>query len=230
MSRLAFVLAAGCALALTPHVLRAQAVPFDGPRGAVEVGAVHERFHREMEPSAYSDTRWNITSILVTYRVAEWFGVGMQGGISTFNDEDFAGSEFTRYSVGAIGSVRALRRGAWDVGANARFLDTFDQDSSPTLLHKRVRSVSASVDVAYRFVVAGQSGTVWAGPLFVDDLVQTFAWDAVEAVETTSGGALGAALGGRVVVRVIALFAYVNYVDDFQGGVGISLYAKDGGY
>jgi hypothetical protein len=51
-------------------------------------------------------------------------------------------------------------------------------DTSTTLFHKHVQSVGGTAQLVRSFSPFGQSAKVWAGPLVVDDRIETFAWDA----------------------------------------------------
>lgn len=217
-------------LAMTPAMLLAQPGAFSEAHGAVDFGVVYEQFHRELEPNAYQDTRWNIASVVLTYGVTDRIAIGVQGGLSDFVSDDFPGSQYTRYAVGIMGAAEILRRGPWALGISGRYLDTFDFDYSAQSFHKRVRSWSASVQGSRRFDIFHAPAAVDFGAIYVDDLVQTFPWGAESAVASTSNGAPGAILTGRVrVVPAFTVFGYVNYVEQVQGGFGIALHAGNGG-
>jgi hypothetical protein len=214
---------------LLPGAARAQSHLLNDTRRSTEIGIFHEWFHRQLEPSIYEDTRWNITSIQLSYCATDWLGLGLDIGTSEFESEDFPDSKYNRYSVGANLGVRALRLGAWDFGVSGRYLDTFDLDTSPTLLHKRVRSLGVTASVARTFNIFNQSTSVWAGPTVVDDFIETFAWDSTDALESTSGPGWGAEVGARVILGGwVALYGFASYVDDVQGGIGLSLHAGKG--
>ncbi|HEX5131249.1 MAG TPA: hypothetical protein VFX92_02050 [Candidatus Krumholzibacteria bacterium] len=230
-ARLLCVVLVACLVpALMPAVVSAQVAPPDGARGTVELGIAQEWFHRELEPQPYHDTRWSITSVVFTYNVSDRIGIGVQGGLANFESDDFAGSTFNRFSVGAMGSARVLQLGDWGVGVTARYLDTFDFDTSETSLHKRVRSIAASVELMRGFAVKRLPVGVRLGAVYTNDLVETFAWGSDDALASTSGGALGAMAGGKVrVFPAVSLFGYVNYVEYVQGGVGVAIHAGSGG-
>jgi hypothetical protein len=199
---------------------------------ATEIGIVQEWFHRELEPSIYEDTRWSTTSIVLTYNITDWLNIGLEGGTSEFESDEFPGSSYNRYTVGGTAGARVVHFGAWNITANARYLDTFDLDESRQLMfHKRVRSASGSVNVLRSFAVLSQSATLWAGPTVVNDFVQTFAYDSTTPLESSSGTALGAGVGGRLILGGwVSLYGFASYVDDVQGGFGACLHAKDGSF
>ena len=229
--RLSGVALIAAQLAFVPKTAPAQTGAFNDKGGTVEVSAVQEWFHRELEPSAYADTRWSVTSFLFTYDAAAWLRLGMQGGLSQYESDDFPGSEFQRYVAGGTVAARPWQRGNWDVSACGRYLETFDFDDSATALHKRVRSIAVAAALTRRFSVVHQAVALWGGPIYVDDRIQTYPFDSRDAVESTSGAAVGAAAGGRVVIAgYVVLFGYVNYVEELQGGIGISLRAGEGGF
>src|SRR5678815_2622669 len=93
------VLLVATMLVLLPLVADAQMLVSD-TRRSTELSIVHEWFHRELEPAVYDDTEWNITSLQLSYSITDWFKFAIQGGYSEFENEDFATSEYKRYSVG----------------------------------------------------------------------------------------------------------------------------------
>jgi hypothetical protein len=208
----------------------AQTAGLTDHKGTVEAGVFHEWFHRQLEPSIYDDTRWNIVSGALKYSATDWMTVGFEGGYSNYTSEDFPGSEFQRFVVGVSGGVRAYHRENWDVSVSGRYADTFDLDSGSQFFHKRIRSISGSVDVVGRLALVKRAVTIWAGPYVVDDLVQSFLLDSLEPIESTSGAALGGNAGMRVIVaNWIAVYGFASYVDEVQGGVGICFHAGSGG-
>jgi hypothetical protein len=196
---------------------------------ATEIGVVQEWFHRDLEPPAYDDTRWSSTALSLSYCAADWLKLGFEGGTSEFEADDFPGSTYQRYLVGGFAGVRVWQWNGWDVSANARYLDTFDLDTSENLFHKRVRSVDGSVNVARTFDGLGQAMAVWAGPMVVNDFVQTYPLDSLDAFESSSGTGWGVNAGARVILGGwIAVYGFASYVEEIQGGFGISLYAGKG--
>jgi hypothetical protein len=215
---------------LAPSSAVAQPWGVNDQRGVVEAGVAQEWFHRELEPELYSDTRWSVTSFTLNYNAFDWLNLGFEGGLSEFESDDFPGSEYERYSVGGTLGARLYRRGNWSIAANARYLDTFDMDHSENLLHKRVRSIGGSVNAVREFAPLGRTLNLWAGPAIAHDLVETFFWDSLDATESTSGVALGVSAGARALIHWIALYGFVSYIDDWQGGIGVSLHADGGGF
>lgn len=217
-------------MALLPLVAHAQMLVND-TRRSTELAIVHEWFHRELEPAPYGDTQWNITSLQLSYSVTDWFKFAFQGGYSVFEAEDFADARYKQYSVGGGIAVRALKRETWDIEATARYLDTFDLDTSLTLFHKHVRSANGSFQLVHSFSPFEQSVKLWAGPLIVDDFVESFAWDTTAPVSSSDGLGWGAQAGTRIVMGgFVALYGFVSYVDDVQGGIALSLHAGNGGF
>lgn len=227
LRRLLYMLVAiGC---VTPKHSMAQPINLNDRKGTVEVGFFQEWFHRSLEPSIYDDTRWNISSISFQYDATDWLNLGFEGGRSRYESEDFDNSEFDRYSVGFSAGARVYRWSTWQLSAGARYQDTFDLDTSPHFFHKRVRSVSGSVNVVGQFAVFRQAVTLSAGPIIVDDLVQSFPLDSLDPIESTSGTAPGANVGARVVFGGwISVYGFASYVEEIQGGVGLCLHAGKG--
>ena len=224
------VFACALSVVLSPSSLRAQTLITDTKR-ATEIGIVQEWFHRELEPAPYNDTEWNITSLQLSYSVTDWLKFAVQGGYSEFENDDFGNSEYKRYSVGGGIAVRAWKKGDWDIEASARYLDTFDLDTSITLLHKHVQSVGGTAQLVRSFSPFGQSAKVWAGPLVVDDRIETFTWDATTALSSSHGTGFGAQAGTRVILGGwVSLYGFASYVDNVQGGVAVSLHARDGAF
>ena len=221
-------------VALLALASRANAQPrvINDSQRSTEIGVIQEWFHRELEPSLYGDTRWSTTSLVLTYNVTDWLNIGLEGGPSEYESSDFPGTSYNRYMVGATAGLRFLQLGAWEIAANARYLDTFDLDESRLLFfHKRMRSASGSVNVSRTLDVLGQSATLWAGRTLVNDFVQTFVFDATAPVESSSGTALGAGIGGRLILGGwISLYGFMSYIEDVQGGVGACLHAGDGSF
>ena len=217
-------------LMLLPLAADAQMLVSD-TRRTTELSILQEWFHRELEPAVYNDTEWNITSLQLSYSITDWFKFAIQGGYSEFENEDFATSEYKRYSVGGGIAVRAWKKGDWDIEASARYLDTFDLDTSITLLHKHVQSVGGTAQLVRSFSPFGQSAKVWAGPLVVDDRIETFAWDATTALSSSDGTGFGAQAGTRVILGGwVSLYGFASYVDNVQGGVAVSLHAREGAF
>lgn len=215
---------------LLPLVAHAQMLVNDNRR-STELALVHEWFHRDLEPAPYGNTPWNITSLQLSYSVTDWFKFAVQGGYSVFEAEDFGDARYKQYSVGGGIAVRALKKNNWNIDATARYLDTFGLDTSPTLFHKHVRSAHGSVRLVRSFSPYRQSVKLWAGPLAVRDLVESFAWDATTPVSSNDAVGWGAQAGARIVVGgFVALYGFVSYVDDVQGGIALSLYAGNGGF
>jgi hypothetical protein len=220
---LTFVMLFACGPAL------AQPWVMNDSKHATEIGFFQDWFHRELEPSIYSDTRWSTMSVSLNYNATDWLNLGFEGGRSRYEAEDFQNAEYERYSVGGSVGVRVYRWNRWQLSAGARYQDTFDLDTSAHYFHKRVRTISGSVNVVGGLGMLGQSLALWAGPTIVDDLVQSFPLDSLDSIDSTSGFGLGAGAGVRIILGGWAsVYGFASYVEEIQGGVGVCLHVGKG--
>jgi hypothetical protein len=201
----------------------------DAP-GVVEIGYLQEWFHRELEPDVYSDTQWSTSSISLAFNATSWLMLGFSGGLSEFESDDFPGSSFERYLVALSAGVELYHHGPWRLTASARYLDTFDLDVESNFQHKRMRTIDGSVNVVRGFSLVGQQWTAWAGPAVIDDLVETYPYDSLDPVASTSGPGFGGNAGARVVLGGwVSLYGFASYVEQLQGGLGLLLHVEKGG-
>lgn len=220
---LTFVMLFACGPAL------AQPWVMNDSKHATEIGFFQDWFHRELEPSIYSDTRWSTMSVSLNYNATDWLNLGFTGGRGEFEHEDFANSNFERYMVGASLGVRAYERGMWSLSVSGRYLDTFDLDQYSDQQHKRMRTLSGAVNVVRRLDRLGTGTAVWAGPAVSDDLVQSYPYDSLEAVASTDGLGFGVDVGARILLGGwVSIYGYASYIDQLQGGIGLSLHAGKG--
>lgn len=197
-------------------------------KGAVEMGYIHDWFHRDFGGGLPAETDWSVGSVAISYGVQDWIAFEGQGSASNLEGD---GSRYDRLSLGAGVTVQAYRFGRWSVSANARYVDTFDHDQWGNQFHKSVRTLTGSVQLALKIDAWKQSGTLWAGPIVSDDDTELFFNDAHEPVEASAGTGWGASVGARVVLfGWIAVYGYTTYIDDFAGGAGISLHAGKGSF
>jgi hypothetical protein len=224
--RILFAAVLGAGVLVNAPTARAQV---NLERRSVELGFAREWFRRDMEPAAFRDTRWDVTSVVLRYGAFDRITIGVQGALADYESPDYAGSAYRRYTVGADATVRAYRVGAWELTARARYLDTWDRDDSYFAFHRRERRAAAGVELVRRFDVYGQPLAVWGGPAYANDRIENEPWDTHRAIVAGGQSAWGAAAGARAVLkRYAAVFGYASYLDRFQGGVGVALHA-DGG-
>ncbi len=228
MMRRFITLAATTVSVLAPMEARAQLPVPQLAERAVEIGYLHEWFHRDFEGAILAETEWSLGSVALEYGVRDWLTLHVQGCASNFDAGD---SYYDRLSVGAGISVRAYHSGVWSVSLNARIIDTFDHDQWANQFHKSVRTLAGAAQLGLSFNAWNQSGSVWAGPVVSDDDAELFVWDTHDPLEASAGLGWGAAAGGRVVLfGWIAVYGYATYIDELAGGAGISLHAGEGSF
>lgn len=195
------------------------------PQRAVEIGYTHKWFHRDVEPGPVDEMKWEVGTLAVRYGALSHLTISFEGNMSSYENDEFPGFEFVRYTVGGGAVLEAWDQGPWSVSVCLHYNEVYDHDQSKSNFHKRVYDVIAGAQAGYRFEALGQRMNVWAGPVYVRDVGENYPWDANEPVRSESSGDFGIAVGSElVVVNYIAGNFHVVYADYLQARLRFALH------
>ncbi len=193
---------------------------------AVEAGYAYKWFDRDI-PAPVDDAEWEVASLFGRFGAFDWLTITAEGGLWNVERKNFPDEPYTRWVVGGGVSAPVLRAQRWSIIATAAYNEVFDHDNTPSRFDKRTRGWNAGVLAGTSLAFWGQRVDLWGGPMFVDDLIERYAWgvDVPVTIEpdTKFGGAAGAY---AVLFEYVSGFAYVLYADHPQLRLGVSVRSR----
>jgi hypothetical protein len=195
---------------------------------AFEVGYAYKWFDRDV-PSPQLEAEWDVGSFFARFGALDWLTLAAEGGLWGVEAADGTNQDYSRWVVGGAASARLHRAKRWNLTATITYNEVYDHDKSKNRSDKRTRGWNAGVLAGTTFAPAGQRLDLWAGPMFVDDLVESYAWGVDDPLAYNADTKLGGAAGAYAVLfDYISGFAYVLYADHPQWRVGVSLRTRGG--
>lgn len=195
-------------------------------RRAAEFGYDYKWFDRDATSGPVDELSWEVASLYGRYGAFNRLTILAEGGLWSVDDPNVADRSFTRWVVGGGATLDVCRRGGWSIAAGGAFSEIYDHDNDYQS-DQRIRSWNASLWAQYRFGSDANRLVVWAGPVFVDDVAEIYAWGAKEPIrvdtDTTVGGLAGVS---GVLFWYVSGFASVTYVDNVQLRLGVAVRSR----
>jgi hypothetical protein len=217
------VLVAATLALLAALPCRAQVVAPPLERGGAELGFAYKRFHRDVTSGQVSDIDWEVATVYGRYGGWDWLTLTLEGGLWELGAlEDTR--DLSRWAVGGGLSARVYERAHWKIVATATYNEVYDFDESLLRSDERTRSWTAALLVDGAFGNGPHRVDLWAGPMFVDDLAEVYAFSATDPLVLETDPAVGIAAGAYgVLYDYMSGFAYVVYADHAQFRFGLSI-------
>jgi hypothetical protein len=205
---------------------RAQIVAPPLNQRAAEAGIAYKWFRRDVTSGQVPDIDWEVATVYGRYGAWDWLTLTAEGGLWEIGaDKDL--QKFSRWAVGLGLSARVYQKNRWQLFASGTFNEVYDLDESTLYSDERTRSWTLALVANRRFGAGGNRLDVWAGPMFVNDLAEVYAFNASEPIQLETDPTLGIALGTYgVLYEYISGFAYVVYADDAQFRLGVSIRSR----
>ncbi len=192
--------------------------------GVVELGFMHKWFHRDMEPNHPSEMRWEVNALFARYGGFDWLTLSGEALISSFEHEDFSGLNFHRFSVGGGVTTRLYQWESWNFSGCFHYNEVFDREGTVSRFHKRTYGVIGGLQAGWSYDYRGHKLNLWAGPMYVRDVGETYPWDSNDPIRNESSDDFGMAVGAHVVVfRYGTGILNVVYADYLQARLGLAL-------
>lgn len=208
---------------------RAQVIAPLLEKNAVEGGYAYKWFDRTV-PAPVDRAEWEVASLFARFGVLDWLTLTAEGGLWGIEYGDAPGQSYTRWVIGGAASARLYRAKRWNVTATLTYNEVYDHDNSPYRFDKRTRGWNVGVLAGTSFAFSGQHVDLWAGPMFVDDLIERYAWGIDDPLAIEPENSFGVAVGTYAVLfNYVSGFAYVLYADEPQVRVGVALRSRGGG-
>lgn len=205
---------------------RAQIVAPLLEKHAVEVGYAYKWFDRDV-PAPVDQAEWQAASLFSRFGAFDWLTLSVEGGLWSVEHEGLPDEPYTRWVVGGGVSARVYDARRWTLTATLAYNEIFDHDNSNSRFDKRTRGWNGGVLAGTSLVHAGQRLDVWAGPMFVDDLIQRYAFGVDDPIEVEPDTRFGAAAGAYAVLfDYLSAFGYVLHADHAQFRVGVSVRSR----
>lgn len=195
-------------------------------RRAVEFGYDYKWFDRDATSGPVDQLSWEVASLYGRYGAFQRLTILAEGGLWSVDDTNIEGRSFTRWVVGGGATLDVYRHGGWLVAAAGAFSEIYDNDNDYQS-DQRIRSWNVSVWAQYRFGNGANRLAVWAGPVYVDDVAEVYAWGAKDPVQSGTEATVGGLAGvSGVLYWYITGFASVTYLDDAQLRLGIAVRSR----
>jgi hypothetical protein len=203
----------------------AQVMGMNLDRHAAEIGFIYKWYHRDLEPNPPAEAKWGVSTFYVRYGAVPWMTGSLEGRVSEYENDEFEGMHFRRYTLGGGATVRLYRYGAWEFAGSFHFNEVWDEDRSEYHFHKRTYGVIAGLQAGRRFEIGGQRLGVWAGPMYARDVGENYPWDAEEPLRSESQDNLAIAAGGEIVaIGFLTGSAYVVWADYLQARLSFGVH------
>lgn len=220
----AIALTAIVAVAFSAAPVRSQVLGPGLERHRLEVGYTFKWYERDFESRYLGQEDWSTGAFYIRYGVCRWATMSFEGGIWTVEDDDFAGIDYERYTLGGGLTVRLWERPDWRIEISGHYSEIFDHDPSATQFHKNVRDMTAVLQVERTVPVRDQELIVWAGPAVVYNQSRQYPWQTTESVKNDTSNNLGFALGmNALLFERVDVFAHGVYADTFQPRLGAAV-------
>lgn len=191
---------------------------------AFEGGYAYKWFERDI--SAPQGAEWEAASLFARFGAREWLTIAAEAGLWDI-DGNAPASEYSRWVIGGAVSARIYQAQRFAVTATVTYNEVFDHDETENNSDKRTRGWNAGVLAGTSLATAGQRLDLWAGPMFVDDRIESYPFGLDEPVSYEPDTKLGGAAGlYAVLFDYVSGFAYVLYADNPQWRLGISLRSR----
>ncbi len=195
---------------------------------AIEGGYAYKWFDRDV-PTPVDAAEWEVASIFVRFGGFDWLTISAEGGLWNVDHDGYPDDPYTRWVVGGGLAAAVYRAPRWSLTATVNYNEVFDHDNSDSQYDKRTRGWNIGLLAGTSFDLAGQRLDVWAGPMFVDDLIDWYSFGVDDPLTVEPDNQFGAAAGlYAVVFDYISGFTYVLYADEPQLRVGIALRSRGG--
>lgn len=222
--RLAILVAALFGATVTPAYAQVVAPPLE--RGAAELGFAYKWFHRDVTSGQTAAIEWEAASVYGRYGAWDWLTITVEGGLWEV-DKEGDPRHFTRWVVGGGVAARVYWRERWKLLATGTFNEVYDLDESQYRSDERTVSWTAALLADLTLGDGPHRLDVWAGPMFVDDTAEVYAFNSWDPEEIETEPALGFALGAYgVLYEYMSGFAYVVYAEYPQVRLGFSLRSR----
>lgn len=213
-----------CGLALLPPVVSAQIMGPPLEAGVTEFGYIQKRFHRDMEPNHPREMQWKVTTLFARYAGYDWLTLSGEGLISDVKHDDFPGLRYQRFSLGGGVTSKLYGWRAWNLTGCLHYNEVFDRDHSANRFHKRTYGVIGGVQIGWSYGYRMLDANLWAGPMYVRDVAETYPWDANDPIKNESSGEFGFAAGAHVMLYRHAIgMVTVVYADYLQTRLGFAV-------
>jgi hypothetical protein len=203
---------------------RAQIIAPPLAQKSLDVGVAYKWFDRDVTSGQLDEAKWEVATIYTRYGAWEWLTIGAEAGLWEIGARDEEFREFNRWAVGVFASARFYQRERWSIFASGTYNDMYDLDQSELRSDERTRSWTAGVLAAFSFHGEKHRVNVFAGPLFVDDTIEAYPFNAEDPVTLDTDATLGVTAGvNGHVFRHLSGFASIVYADHPQARLGIGV-------
>jgi hypothetical protein len=195
-------------------------------RRAVEFGYDYKWFDREATSGPVDQLLWEVASLYGRYGAFGRLTILAEGGLWSVDDRNIDDRSFTRWVVGGGATLDVYRHAAWSVAAAGAFSEVYDHDND-FQSDQRTRSWNVSLWAQVRFGSGAHRLALWAGPVFVDDVAQIYAWGAKDPLLADTDATVGGLAGvSGVLFWYVSGFASVTYVENAQLRLGIAVRSR----
>lgn len=196
---------------------------------AIEGGYAYKWFDRDF-PAPLHEAAWEVASFFGRFGAFDWLTLSAEWGLWNLDDGAAPDQPYTRWVIGAGATAPLYRAPRWHVVATVAYNEVYDHDGSKSRFDKRTRGWNVGVLAATSIEWSGQRVELWAGPMFVDDVVENYAWGLDEPITSEPDVKFGGAAGAYAVLfDYISGFAYVLHADHPQLRLGVSMRSRGRG-
>ena len=204
---------------------RAQIVAPPLEKRVLEAGYAYKWFDREVD-TAGKHLEWEAASVYA--RMGAWKRVTFvaEGGLWDVEGSDPT-QTFSRWVIGGGLSARAWSHARWSIDAHVAYNEILDHDESDSRTDHRTYGLNAGLVANGSFHYRGQKADVFAGPMYVKDVAETYPYSGDDPIRAEPDRHLGACAGAYLTFfDYVSGFAYMLYLDEPQLRLGVSLRSK----
>jgi hypothetical protein len=214
---------AGVAL-LVQTVARAQIIAPPLERRAVELGYSYKWFDRQVE--SQDNIEWQTASLYARYGGFRRLTLYAEGGLWNLEDTE-AATSYSRWVLGGGFTGLVYQHHRWALDAHFTYNEIYDHDETALRTDHRTYGWNAGLLGRGSFVIKSQRANLYAGPMYVDDVAESYPFSGDDPVQAKPDQHWGVCVGlYATLFDYVSGFAYLLQVDEPQFRFGVALRSR----
>jgi hypothetical protein len=167
---------------------------------------------------------WDASSLYVRYGAFSRLTFTAEGGLWSIDETV---TTYQRWVLGGGLTGLLYTRGRWAIDADFTYNEVYDHDESVQTTDHRTYGWNTGVLARGSFTVKDQRVDLYAGPMYVIDVAESYPFNTQDPVRSEPDQHWGACTGMYATLfDYVSGFAYVLFLDEPQFRFGVSLRSR----